>query len=93
MSNATNTETATPNELLALTKAVRSLPAEYQNLLDPIVTNVAKSQKRRHRLNTLIQEALTQLRLDIKYLEFDLHATRRERDEFKAELGRYEDLE
>ena len=31
----------------------------------------------------LVQEALGQLRLDMKYLMFDLEATRRERDEFK----------
>jgi hypothetical protein len=29
---------------------------------------------------TLVQEALSQLRLDMKYLVFDLEATRRERD-------------
>jgi len=34
----------------------------------------------------LIQDALGQLRLDMKYLMFDLEATRRERDEYKTKL-------
>jgi hypothetical protein len=35
----------------------------------------------------LIQEALSQLRMDMKYLMFDLEATRRERDDYKNALG------
>jgi hypothetical protein len=38
---------------------------------------------RKRRILVLVQEALTQLRLDMKYLMFDLEATRRERDEYK----------
>jgi nitric oxide reductase activation protein len=38
------------------------------------------STKRRRRILNLVQEALSQLRLDMKYLVFDLEATRRERD-------------
>jgi hypothetical protein len=34
-----------------------------------------------------VQEALSQLRLDMKYLVFDLEATRRERDELKHKSG------
>jgi hypothetical protein len=30
-----------------------------------------------------VQDALSQLRLDMKYLMFDLEATRRERDELR----------
>jgi hypothetical protein len=33
-----------------------------------------------------VQEALSQLRLDTKYLVFDLEATRRERDEYQRQL-------
>jgi hypothetical protein len=32
-----------------------------------------------------VQEALSQLRLDMKYLLFDLEATRRERDAYKKQ--------
>ena len=55
---------------------------------DPEVVKAAtvinESQKRRKRILDLVQEALTQLRLDMKYLMFDLEATRRERDEARA---------
>jgi hypothetical protein len=33
-----------------------------------------------------VQDALSQLRLDMKYLMFDLEATRRERDDFRRKL-------
>ena len=36
------------------------------------------------------QEALAQLRLDVKYLMFDLEVTRQERDELKTRLGEYD---
>ena len=42
-----------------------------------------ESTKRRRRILNLVQEALSQLRLDMKYLMFDLEATRRERDELR----------
>jgi hypothetical protein len=42
--------------------------------------------RRRRRILELVQEALSQLRLDIKYLMFDLEVTRKERDELKAQL-------
>ena len=41
---------------------------------------VIEGTRRRKRILTLVQEALSQLRLDMKYLMFDLEATRRERD-------------
>ena len=42
-----------------------------------------ESTKRRRRILGLVQDALSQLRLDMKYLMFDLEATRRERDELR----------
>ena len=41
--------------------------------------------RRRRRILTLVQDALGQLRLDMKYLMFDLEATRRERDEYRRQ--------
>jgi hypothetical protein len=40
--------------------------------------------KRRKRVIKLVQEALSQLRVDMKYLIFDLECTRRERDEARG---------
>ena len=37
-----------------------------------------------------MQEALSQLRLDVKYLMFDLDITRQERDQLKAQLDEIE---
>ncbi|MCA9216500.1 MAG: transcriptional regulator [Planctomycetales bacterium] len=95
MSNAIQTSATKDSspDLTQLTQAVAALPREYHQLLEPLVTKVVESQKRRHQLNKLIQEALTQLRLDIKYLEFDLQATRAERDEYKEELERFQGFE
>ena len=40
---------------------------------------VVESLRRRRRILSLVQEAFSQLRLDIKYLMFDLEATARTR--------------
>jgi len=60
------------------------------NYNDPTVQAAAdvikKEDARREGILQLIQGALGQLRLDVKYLAFDLEATRRERDELKHRL-------
>ena len=50
------------------------------------MTRVLESTRRRRRILGLVQDALTQVRLDMKYMMFDLEATRRERDEFRRKL-------
>ncbi len=73
------------NELMA---AVMGLPENYRAQLGPIMQRVAESTRRRKRILGLVQDALGQLRLDMKYLVFDLEATRRERDAFQGRLER-----
>ena len=75
-----------PADLLELTQAIESLPIEQRIRLLPSLRRVTESSIRRRRILTLVQEALGQLRLDMKYLVFDLEATRRERDEFQQQL-------
>ncbi|MAT70582.1 MAG: transcriptional regulator [Planctomycetaceae bacterium] len=75
-----------PTDLVQLTEAIASLPEPYAAQLSPLVDAVVESTKRRRRILTLVQDALSQLRLDMKYLMFDLEATRRERDEYRAQL-------
>ena len=58
-------------------------PATFRLQLDPLAARVLDSTKRRRRILGLVQDALGQLRLDMKYLMFDLEATRRERDGFR----------
>jgi hypothetical protein len=69
-----------PKDVQELMAAIGLLPAEYRSRLEPILARVVDSTKRRRRILNLVQEALSQLRLDMKYLVFDLEATRRERD-------------
>ena len=72
-----------PGDVQQLAAAVDALPDEYRATLTPIVARVLQSTKRRRRILNLVQEAIGQLRLDMKYLVFDLEATRRERDEYR----------
>jgi hypothetical protein len=75
-----------PADLLRLSESIHSLPEPYASQLAPLVDAVMESTKRRRRILTLVQDALSQLRLDMKYLMFDLEATRRERDEYRLKL-------
>ncbi len=73
-------------EMIDLGQRISNLPSPYQDEMQALYTRVVDSVKRRRRILTLVQEALSQLRLDIKYLMFDLEVTRRERDELKNRL-------
>lgn len=75
-----------PRELADLAEAIHALPHEYRNAIEPSLVRVLDSNRRRRRILTLVQDALSQLRLDMKYLTFDLEATRRERDELRRKL-------
>ena len=75
-----------PADMLELSTLVSRLPAEHRFPIDPVLTRVVESTRRRRRILNLVQDALSQLRLDMKYLVFDLEATRRERDEYRQQL-------
>jgi hypothetical protein len=75
-----------PQEILDLVVAVGKLPQPQRHILDPVLQKVIEGTGRRKRILGLVQEALSQLRLDMKYLMFDLEATRRERDALRDEL-------
>jgi len=75
-----------PRDLAELTELVAKLPTEYRRSMDPVLLRVIESAKRRRRILSLVQDAISQLRLDMKYLVFDLEATRRERDAYREEL-------
>jgi hypothetical protein len=79
-----------PADLSRLVAAVQSLPEEHLHDVLPALERVVESTKRRRRILSLVQDALSQLRLDMKYLMFDLEATRRERDEYQAKLEGFE---
>ena len=75
-----------PHDLVELNAALESLPAEYRQTLAGALLRVNESTARRRRIMALVQDALSQLRLDMKYLMFDLEATRRERDDYRRQL-------
>jgi len=72
-----------PLDIIELAQVLQQLPLEQRLAVEPVFARVVESTKRRRRILNLVQDALGQLRLDMKYLMFDLEATRRERDEFK----------
>lgn len=88
MSTAHNVQAAAqdelPKDVAELADSIARLPVEIRAKLEPLISRVVDSTKRRRRILTLVQDALGQLRLDMKYLVFDLEATRRERDAFKS---------
>jgi len=72
-----------PADLVELLSAVAALPESHRASVHQALNRVVDSTKRRRRILTLVQDALGQLRLDMKYLMFDLEATRRERDDYR----------
>ena len=75
-----------PSDLTDLIARIQSLPENHRDDLKPILDRVVDFTRRRRKVLTVIQDALNQLRLDMKYLIFDLEATRRERDSFRQKL-------
>lgn len=73
-------------DMIELGNLIATLPAEFRTKTEPVFSRVLESTRRRRRILTLVQEALCQLRLDMKYLVFDLEATRRERDAYRQLL-------
>ena len=90
--DAPNTEEL-PSDMLELSALIATLPSEHRGRIEPILNRVVESTKRRRRILNLVQDALSQLRLDMKYLVFDLEATRRERDTYRQQLEERPNLE
>lgn len=88
MTNTTTTSLASrvTSDLDALKKATDSLPvASRQKILD-LIYKVENRNARNSRILSIAQSAICDLRLQFKYLQFDLDATRRERDHFASLL-------
>ena len=75
-----------PKDVSDLATAIAALPEEHRKSLEPIYQRVVDSTRRRQRILALVQEAISQLRLDMKYLLFDLEATRQERNHYRESL-------
>lgn len=73
-------------ELAELRDLIEELPDEYRGRFEKAYRRAANVIERRHRVLAFIQESISQLRLDMKYLIFDLEATRKERDDCRRQL-------
>lgn len=71
-----------PDSLVKLLEAIHTLdlPDNQRLILADAMDKVLDDTTRRRRILNLVQVALCDLRLDMKYLMFDLESTRRERD-------------
>lgn len=70
-------------ELAELDELIETLPNEFREKFRLVFDRAVKRIERRRHILHFVQEALTQLRLDMKYLMFDLNATKNERDIYK----------
>ncbi|HTM55486.1 MAG TPA: transcriptional regulator [Pirellulales bacterium] len=75
-----------PVDLVELGAALETLGEADRRRVTSLYQRVVDSTKRRRRILALVQDALSQLRLDMKYLLFDLEATRRERDDLRRQI-------
>ncbi len=82
-----------PAELIEMQEAIDGLSTETKLLLQPLFQRVLESTNRRRKILQMVQESIGQLRLDMKYLVFDLEATRRERDELQRQASDFSDEE
>jgi hypothetical protein len=73
-------------DIQILAGLIETLPGNVQTTLQGAMVQLNNTLNRKKRILKLVQDALSQLRLDMKYLMFDLEATRRERDELRQEL-------
>lgn len=76
----------THDQLKVLTEVVATLDPMVQVILCGPLEQLNSSLNNKSRILKLIQDALSHLHLDMKYLMFDLESTRRERDEYKQQL-------
>ena len=74
------------HELSGLLRLVDDLPEEFRPDFYQVLDRLVACLERRQRMLGYVQESLNQMNLDLKYLIFDLEATRRERDEYRRLL-------
>ena len=72
-----------PIELAELRARIRALPAEIRAELEPLADDACEQARFRGRALSLAREALEQFRLELAAAQFDLVATRREREDLR----------
>jgi len=66
---------------------LNQLPLPWREKMLPLCERAGEYMRLQNRLLRLAHDSVEQLQLDVKYLMFDVEATRRERDELSRELG------
>ncbi len=82
-----------PAELVELRGFLDRLPQPFRDKLVPLCERVGHHTRLQGKLVRIAQDAVDALHLDVKYLLFDLEATRRERDELRHILDEIEEEE
>lgn len=82
-----------PVEFDELKAWVKQCPLSLQVAMTPLLLRLELFFKLQSEFAESAMEALEQLKLDIRYLTFDLEATRRERDELSRDLRYLRDLQ
>ncbi len=75
-----------PLELIELKERIAAQSADIRAELEPLVDDAMENARFRGRAMGLARDALEHFRLDLAMLEFDLEATRREREALRALL-------
>lgn len=76
-----------PAELFALRERILALPESARGELEPFIDDVLEQAEYRARVMMIARDALERFRLDLASTQFDLEATRREREALRARLG------
>jgi len=75
-----------PAELRALRDRIRALPSGARDEIEPLMDDVLEQAEYRSRVMAIARDALERFRLDLAATQFDLEATRREREALRARL-------
>jgi hypothetical protein len=81
-----NMATEEVGELVDFLHLIDKLPVEYRSDFYRVLNRLTDSFVQRQQILSDLRESLGQINLDLKYLIFDLEATRRERDEYRHQL-------
>lgn len=77
---------AVPAEIAALGEIISTFPYPEQKQLADCYHKIVKYSQRRIEILNMLTDSLAQMRLDSKFLLFDLDMTREERDQAIAQL-------
>jgi len=69
-----------PTELMALRERIQDQPEDVRTELEPLLDEVMEHTVFRNRVMLIAKEALERFRLDLASLQFELDATKRERE-------------